>query len=58
MSQEQIREALLPKFDSIVWQGPYQLHDDKMYIVRYEDIRASDYLNSYPLDVNVLTPII
>ena len=58
MSREQIREALLPKFEGVVWKGPYELHEDKMYIETYDDIAASEYLNSYPLDVNVLTPII
>ena len=58
MSQEQIREALLPKFEGIRWEGPYELHEDKMYIETYDGIAASEYLNSYPLDVNVMTPLI
>lgn len=58
MSPDEIREILLPRFNGIKWKGPYQLHDDKMYVVTYDDILASDYLNSYPLDVNVMTPII
>ena len=50
-----IFEAIADKFTGIAWEAPFSIHDEGLYLTTLSDMTASEYLNSYPLDLNALS---
>lgn len=50
-----IIDILEAKIDSIDWEGRFSLHEDKVIAGTLADLRAIDYVNSFPLDLNSLS---
>ena len=53
--QGNIYEAIADKFTGITWETPFSLHAEGLYLTTLSDMTASEYLNSYPLDLNALS---
>ena len=49
-----IYETIAEKFAGVTWEVPLALHDLGIYLTSLSDMTASEYLNSFPLDLNTL----
>ena len=47
-----IYETIAEKFAGVTWEVPLALHDLGIYLTSLSDMTASEYLNSFPLDLN------
>ena len=50
---EKIYKEIADKFTGIPWKSPFKLHDDGLYLTKFADMTAEEYLNSYHLDLDV-----
>lgn len=57
IEEDEIREQLLPIIKAISWKSPYELDPKEMYLRTLDEISAVDYLSTYSLDVNAMSPI-
>ena len=57
VEEDEIREQLLPVIRAISWKPPYVLDPKEMYLRTLDKISAMDYLTTYSLDVNAMSPI-
>ena len=57
IEKREIEEQLLPIIKAIRWIPPYELHPNAMYLQTLNQITAADYVGSYSLDVNAMSPI-
>lgn len=57
IDEVEIKKQLLPIIKAIRWKHPYELHPNQMYLRTLKQLTAADYLESYALDVNAMSPI-
>ena len=50
-----IFDIVSAKIREIDWQGVFSAHSESLILQTYADLRAVDYLNSYPLELNSLS---
>ena len=48
-------KSIAEKLTGIDWKAPFSLHDPALDMPTLSDMTASEYLNSYPLDLNALS---
>lgn len=53
--KSKIYNTIADKFTGVVWEPPFSLHEEGLYLTTLADMTASEYLNSYPLDLNALS---
>ncbi|MFV1528755.1 MULTISPECIES: hypothetical protein [unclassified Phaeobacter] len=52
---EQIRKELAGQADKITWSAPFSPHKTVLRVASLDDLSASEYLNTYPLELNALS---
>lgn len=55
VNRKEIARHILPKINEIKWVGPFSLHENGLHLATLNDLTATEYLNSYPLDLNTLS---